>query len=60
MSMLSKGEVIERLKYAEKKCINGYYYILIRPDVRDRIIELLNPPKKDVMWELDNYNLDNE
>lgn len=39
--ILKPKEVIDRLKYAEKQCVRGYYYILIRPDVRDRIIELL-------------------
>ena len=39
--ILKPNEIIDRLKYAEKQCVKGYYYILIRPDVRDRIIELL-------------------
>ena len=39
--ILKPEELIDRLKYAEKQCVRGYYYILIRPDVRDRIIELL-------------------
>ena len=39
--ILKPNEVIERLKHARKQLINGYYFILIRPDMRDRIIELL-------------------
>ena len=39
--ILKPDEIIDRLKYAEKQCVKGYYYILIRPDVCDRIIELL-------------------
>ena len=39
--ILKPNEIIDRLKYAEKQCVKGYYYILIRPDVRDRIVELL-------------------
>ena len=39
--ILKPDEIIDRLKYTEKQCVKGYYYILIRPDVRDRIIELL-------------------
>lgn len=40
--ILKPEEIIDRLKYVEKQCVRGYYYVLIRPDVRDRIIELLN------------------
>ena len=39
--ILKPEEIIDRLKYSEKQYARGYYYILIRPDVRDRIIELL-------------------
>ena len=39
--ILKPNEIIDRLKYTEKQCVRGYYYVLIRPDVRDRIIELL-------------------
>ena len=43
--ILKPEELIDRLKYAEKQCVRGYYYILIRPDVRDRIVELLKEQK---------------
>ena len=39
--ILKPNEIVDRLKYAETQCVKGYYYVLIRPDVRDRIIELL-------------------
>jgi hypothetical protein len=39
--ILKPEEIIDRLKYAESQYVKGYYYILIRPDVRDRIVELL-------------------
>ena len=43
--ILKPEELIDRLKYAEKQCVRGYYYILIRPDVRERIVELLKEQK---------------
>lgn len=46
-------EIIDRLKRAEKKCINGYYFVLIRPDLRDRIIELVKEYKNTKEIELE-------
>ena len=45
--ILKPHEIIERLKNARKQLINGYYFILIRPDMRDRIIELLKESEKE-------------
>ena len=65
-SILKPDEVIERLKHADKQCIKGYYYILIRPDVRDRVVELLKEQDKGESFividtktgkEADEYNI---
>ena len=55
--ILKPEEIIDRLKYAEKQCVRGYYYVLIRPDLRDRIIELL---KKQEAVKLHTIDTDEE
>ena len=52
-NVLRPNEVIDRLKHAEKKCINGYYFVLIRPNLRDRIIELVREYEKTKEIELE-------
>lgn len=41
MSIADTNQMIEHLRNAPKEIVKGYYFVRIRPDVRDRIIELL-------------------
>ena len=41
MSIADAKRMIEYLKNAPREIVKGYYYVRIRPDTRDRIIELL-------------------
>lgn len=45
-SMLNTDEMIKNLKLASSKCVGGYYFIMIRPALRDRIVELLEEKEK--------------
>lgn len=46
-SMLNTNEMIKNLKLASSKCVGGYYFIMIRPALRDRIVELLEEKEKE-------------
>ena len=46
MAVADTNRMIEHLKNAPKEIVHGYYFVRIRPDVRDRIIELLMEFKK--------------
>ena len=46
MTTADANRMIEHLRNAPKDIVKGYYFVRIRPDVRDRIIELLIELKK--------------
>ena len=46
MSIADVDSMIEHLRNARKEIIGEDYFVKIRPDVRDRIIELLFELKK--------------
>ena len=46
MSIADAEIMIKYLKNVPKEIVKGYYFVRIRPDVRDRIIELLIELKK--------------
>lgn len=46
MSIADANQMIEHLRNAPREIVKGYYFVRIRPDVRDRIVELLTELKK--------------
>ena len=46
MTTADANRMIEHLRNAPREIVKGYYFVRIRPDVRDRIIELLTELKK--------------
>ena len=48
MSIADVNQMIEHLKHAPKELVKGYYFVRIRPDVRDRIVELLKKQQKEL------------
>ena len=46
MATADANRMIEHLRNAPREIVKGYYFVRIRPDVRDRIIELLIELKK--------------
>ena len=46
MTIADASHMIEHLRNAPKEIVEGYYFIRIRPDVRNRTIELLKELKK--------------
>ena len=53
--ILKPNEIVKMLKHAEPQYIKGHYYILIRPDMRDRIVELLKNDRPRYNPDLENW-----